>query len=216
MRILLASCNLELIKKYSRTGIFSGVITNPHVVAEEKRNPLELFKQVLDYVPYAYYPLDGGTIDKMLEEADRMLEIDAERIRIKVPATIEGFAVISRLVGQGVHVMATCVPTCAWMIFAIESGAKEFSPYSGMLQRRGLISKREEVIKMQRILDAQKYDVSICTGIYDVTDFPVYAEHGIRSCFVWGKDVEEFLTQPLVEEVVEGFRSSSETINTYY
>ena len=53
-------------------------------------------------------------------------------------------------------------------------------------------------------------------GIYDITDLPFFAEHGIDSCFIWGKDVERYLTQPLVDEAVESFKKSHKELKTYY
>jgi transaldolase len=36
------------------------------------------------------------------------------------------------------------------------------------------------------------------------------------SCFVWGKDVEKYLTQPLVEQAVEGFNADWESMKANY
>lgn len=207
MKFWLASSDLTLIEKTSRTGVFSGVVTNPAVVAEAKRDRVELFRDIVQLVDVAWYQLLADTEDKMLADAEKMLAIDPVKMRIKVPATRTGLGVMSRLTKQGLFVMGTCVPTRAWMLFAVAAGAKVIAPYGSMLQKRGITSKAEEVLKMQEILDRQAPDVEILTGIYDVTEIPFYASHGIRSCFIWGKDVDAFLNQPLADEAAQGFGS---------
>jgi transaldolase len=212
MDFWLASANLKQIEKYWKVGIFKGVITNPHVVAVEKKEPKKLFREICEIADIAYYQIDDGTADRMLRDAHDFIAINPDKMRVKVPATLNGFEVISSLSKGGSFVMATCVPTRTWMIYAAAAGAKAAAPYSGMIQRAGISAKTEEVIKMQYIIDAQKLDLEICTGIYDVTEIPLYASHGIGSCFIWEKDVDKYLTQPLVHQAVEEFKSDWEGI----
>lgn len=212
MDFWLASANLKLIDKYWKLGIFKGVITNPTVVAAEKKEPKKLFKEICEIADTAYYQIDDETATKMLRDAHDFIAINPDKMRVKVPATLNGFEVISSLSKGGSFVMATCVPTRAWMIYAAAAGAKAVALYSGMIQRAGISPKTEEIIKMQYIIDAQKLDIQICTGIYDVTEIPLYASHGIMSCFIWGKDVEKYLSQPLVRQAVDSFKLDWEVI----
>jgi transaldolase len=152
----------------------------------------------------------------MLEEAERMLAVDPERMLIKVPAPREGFGVIRKLSDQGREVMATAVPTNAWMILAAAAGARKVAPYSSMLQRAQIQSKMEGVLAMQRIIAAQGLEVELCTGIYHATEIPRYAAGGVRSAFIWEKDVETYLTQELVDQAVAGFEQDWETISGLY
>jgi transaldolase len=216
MDFWLASANLKLVERYLRLGVFKGVITNPHVVAEEKRNAKALFKEICEIAEVAYYQIAGGSAESMLREAEEYIGIHPQKMRVKVPATLSGFEVISKLSKRGHFVMATCVPTQAWMLYSFAAGAKAVAPYSSMVQRAGIVGKSEEVLKMQRTIDAQKLDVQLCTGIYDVTEIPYYALHGVASCFVWGRDVEKYLTQPLVEQAVEGFSADWEAMKANY
>lgn len=148
---------------------------------------------------------DEIDLKEMMVEAARMLEIDPHRIGVKVPATRAGLGVLRTLHDRGAEPMATVVPTATWLTFAVAAGARMIAPYGGMLQRAGLASKHDEVRRMQGLLDAQDADVQLCTGIYDATEIPTYARMGVRACFVWERDVDRFLTQPLVEEACEGF-----------
>jgi transaldolase len=84
-----------------------------------------------------------------------------------------------------------------------------------MLQRRHIISKMEGVFAMQEIIDTQGYDVEICTGIYDATEIARYAAHGIKSAFIWEKDVETYLTQDLADEAAANFNDDWTQINGY-
>lgn len=207
MKFWLASSDLDLIESTSRLGVFSGVVTNPAVVAEAKRDAVDLFRDIVPLVDVAWYQLLDGAEAQMLADAEKMLAIDPVKMRIKVPATRTGLGVIAKLTQQGLPVMATCVPTRAWMLFAVAAGAKVIAPYGSMLQKRGITSKAEEVLKMQEVLDRQGSEVEILTGIYDVTEIPFYASHGVRSCFIWGRDVDAFMNQPLVDEAAQGFGS---------
>jgi len=216
MKFWLATANLKRIEECLAYGIFEGVITNPAVVAEERTNPEVLFKEICRIAPRAYYQLEAGTREGMLEEAERMLAVDPERMLIKVPATREGFGVIRKLSDQDHEVMATAVPTNTWMILAAAAGARKIAPYSSMLQRAQIQSKMEGVLAMQRIIAAQELDVELCTGIYHATEIPRYAAGGVRSAFIWEKDLETYLTQELVDQAVAGFEQDWDTISGLY
>lgn len=215
MKFWLATANPKRAEECLAYGVFKGVITNPHVVAQEGRPPKDIFRDLCRIAPAAYYQLHAGDINEMLKEAETMLAIAPDKMRIKVPTTRNGLAVIRRLTDQGLHIMATAVPTSTWMVWAVAAGAVAIAPYSGMLQKRGILSKMEGVFAMQAIIDRQGYDVEICTGIYDATEIASYAAHGIRSAFIWEKDVETFLTQDLVDEAAANFDGDWAQINSY-
>ncbi|HEU5081687.1 MAG TPA: transaldolase family protein [Opitutaceae bacterium] len=215
MKIWLASADLKLLEEFLPTGVFAGVITNPKVVADAKRPAVELFRDICRIAPAAYYQLRDALPKAMLAEAEKFIAIDPQKMRIKVPATRSGLQVIRELAARDHPVMATVVPTGAWLIFALAAGARAIAPYGSMLQRRGLASKSEEVLKMQQIIRAQESTAEICVGIYDVTELPFYASHGVRSCFVWGKDAAAFLTQPLVNEAAAGFDNDWAALEKY-
>ena len=215
MKLWLASADMKLLEELLPTGVFAGVITNPKVVTEAAQPPLDFFREVCRIAPAAYYQLRDASAADMLKEADKFIAVDPKKMRIKVPATRAGFQVIHTLASRGHEVMATAVPTASWLIFALAAGARAIAPYGGMLQKRGLVSKADEVIKMQRIIEAQQSTAEICVGIYDVTELPFYAAAGVRSCFVWGRDASAFLTQPLVDEAVGGFQNDWRTLEKY-
>jgi len=215
MKFWLATANIERTEQCLAYGVFEGVITNPHVVAQEARNAKTIFRDLCKIAPFAYYQLRAGEVSDMLREAEEILAIDPDKMRIKVPATRNGLSVIRKLSDQSLPIMATAVPTSTWMVFAVAAGAVAIAPYSSMLQKRNIISKMEGVFAMQAIIDKQGYDVEICTGIYDATEIALYAAKGIKSGFIWEKDVETYLTQGLVDEAAANFDCDWEKIDTY-
>lgn len=212
MNFWLASANLRVVERHMALGIWRGVITNPAVVAAERRAPRALFGDLLTVADHAWYQLRDASTDGMLAEAEDMLSLDATRIGIKVPATRAGFAVLRALRAHGARPMATIVPTAAWLAFAVAAGATMVAPYGGMLQRAGIASKHDEVEGMQALIDAQGYDVQLCTGIYEAPEIATYARMGVRACFIWERDVDRFLAQPLVDEACATFAEDWETI----
>ena len=215
MKLWLATANPKRAEQCLAYGVFQGVITNPHVVAQEGRDRKAIFRDLCRIAPAAYYQLHAGEVADMLKEAEEMLAIDPAKMRIKVPATRNGLAVIRQLSDRGLPIMATAVPTSTWLVLAAAAGAVAVAPYSGMLQKRHIISKMEGVFAMQDIIETQGYDIEICTGIYDATEIARYAAYGIKSAFIWEKDVETFLTQDLVDEAADNFNEDWAKIDSY-
>lgn len=205
MNFWLASANPRAVARHMELGVWRGIITNPAVVAAEKRAPKALFTELVGLADTAWYQLRDAPFNAMLAEAETMLAIDAARIGVKVPATRAGLRVLRTLRDQGARPMATVVPTATWLAYVAAAGAVMAAPYGGMLQRAAVASKVDEVLRMQAVVDAQGYDLELCVGLYDPTDIPLYARSGVRAGFVWERDVERFFSQPLVDEACAGF-----------
>ena len=161
MKFWVKTANVKRALECIEFGIFEGVISNPGDVSLENMNPKILFKDLCGVSPKVYYQIKDGSVQEMTREAEEMVNVNPDKMLIKVPATRNGIAVIKKLSDQGLKVMATAVPTSPWMVFAISAGAVAIAPYSGMLKSRNIISKYEGVFAMQEIIDAQNYNVEI-------------------------------------------------------
>ncbi len=216
MEFWLATANVKEAEDLLAYGIFEGIITNPTIVVKEKCNPVEVFTKLSKVANVLYYQIGHNTVDKMMEEADKMLSIAPDKMRIKVPATKEGLSVIRKLSGQGQTVMATIVPTAPWMMLALAAGAKAIAPYSRMIQQAGISSKIEEILNMQQIIDMQHINVEICTGLYSATDMSFYASYGIKSGFIFPDDARNFLEQPLVEDAASVYNPDLTILHSFH
>ncbi|MFA5468545.1 MAG: transaldolase family protein [Sphaerochaetaceae bacterium] len=199
MRFYLASANLQEAEELLPLGFFDGIITNPTIVAQEKRDPREVFKELAPLAGRLYYQIADGSFEQMIKEGEMMTNVEPDKIRLKVPSTREGFAVMRYFSDQGLSPMATVVPTAPLMVLAFAAGAHAVSPYSRDVQKAAVSTKVEEIFKMQHIIDTQGIDGEICTGIYDVTDIGFYGAHGIASGFVFPKEARSFVQNAMVE-----------------
>ena len=61
----------------------------------ENVEPKILFKDLCGVSPKVYYQIKDGGVQEMVREAEEMVNIDPDKILIKVPATRDGIAVIN-------------------------------------------------------------------------------------------------------------------------
>lgn len=52
-------------------------------------------------------------------------------------------------------------------------------------------------------------------GFHDAAEIARYAAHGVKSAFIWEKDVESYLTQDLVDEAAANFEDDWAKIDRY-
>jgi glucokinase len=213
MNFWLASANPRDVARHMELGVWRGVITNPAVVAAERRAPKGAVHRArrarrprLVPAPRRLQRRDarGGrrhAVDRRRAHRHQGAR-DARRARRAARARRSGGAPDGDRRAHGDLARVRGGRRCG------DGGALRRDAAA-----RRIASKHDEVLRMQQIVDAQGYDLELCVGLYDPTDVPMYARAGVRAGFVWARDVERFFAQPLVDEACAGFADDWATID---
>jgi transaldolase len=134
MRIFLDTANIEHIKHGVRLGVISGVTTNPTLVAKEGcRDYRAVVREICGIVPgpvSAEVVVEGVT--PMLEQA-REIAGWAPNVVVKIPSTLDGLEVISRLKTEGIRTNMTLCFSANQALMGALAGASYVSPFVGRL-----------------------------------------------------------------------------------
>jgi len=133
MKIFLDSANIEQIKEAANWGILDGVTTNPSLVAKEKRNFVDLVRQIHTICDG---PISAEVVslkaEGMIEEARRLSKI-GKNITIKIPLTKEGLKAVKVLAGERIKTNVTLCFSATQALLAAKAGATFISPFIGRL-----------------------------------------------------------------------------------
>lgn len=121
-------------------GVFSGVTTNPLLLAREAAG-VDLETRIRAVLAASTGPvsveLTSEAQGAMLDEARGYRAWSPERICIKVPFTEVGLRVIAALSREGVSTNATCLMSCNQAYLAALAGASYVSIFSGRVRDMG-------------------------------------------------------------------------------
>jgi transaldolase len=138
MKLLLISTDLDDIRRSYRLGVFSGLASNPSLVAAAGLPSCRMVEEVLKLVPDpVFVQVSGLTTSDMLEEAQRLIDIAPQRVIIKVPVTANGVEAIHALVSGGATVAATAIYAANEALVAARAGAQYLAPYVGRIHDMG-------------------------------------------------------------------------------
>jgi transaldolase len=139
MALLLDSIDVDEITTAMELGIFSGVTTNPKLLAGVPRSEhLERLAEIARICPGSLYAqVDHGLADLMEHEALTLWEVAPGRTVIKVPMSREGLVLIGRLRPQKVPVCITAVFSAAQALLAGAAGASAVAVYVGRIDKGG-------------------------------------------------------------------------------
>jgi len=133
MKIFLDTANTVEIREAAALGLIDGVTTNPTLMAKEKRDPLEVLKEICSIVPG---PVSAEVIsleaDAMVEEALKLSRI-AGNIVIKIPLIREGLKAVGVLSRKGIKTNVTLCFSSSQALLAAKAGADYVSPFIGRL-----------------------------------------------------------------------------------
>lgn len=138
MKIFLDTAHLEDIKKWASTGLIDGVTTNPTHLSNEGNNPK---KHILAISTF----LSEGEISVEVTEQDpdavykqaKDIAALAPNIVVKIPCHKNYYAVIKRLVQEGVPLNITLVFTLVQGLMMCKLGVRYISPFVGRLDDVG-------------------------------------------------------------------------------
>ncbi|NLG24291.1 MAG: fructose-6-phosphate aldolase [Clostridiales bacterium] len=136
-RIFLDTADVSQIRDAVSTGIVAGIATNPNKMARAGRRYEDVVAEIRTFFdgPIAVEAISTET-DAIVAEALQLSNM-AKNLAIKIPATKQGIAAISRLVPQGVTTNATLIFNPGQALAAGLAGSPFISPFIGRAQRYG-------------------------------------------------------------------------------
>lgn len=131
MELFLDTANLTEIREAVATGLISGVTTNPALAAREGRNFSALLREILDGTTGPVFAEVIGTeTEAMVREGEALAAVD-DRVVVKIPAVMSGFAAVRQLREKGVRTAVTLVYSPAQALMAAVAGADYVAPFLG-------------------------------------------------------------------------------------
>ncbi len=133
MKFFIDTANIEQIKEAASIGVLDGVTTNPTLIAREKGDPIDIYKQICDIVdgPVNAEVLSLET-EGMLSEGRKLARLH-DNIVVKIPMTKEGLKAVKVFASEGIRTNVTLVFSPLQALFAAKAGASFISPFVGRL-----------------------------------------------------------------------------------
>jgi transaldolase len=185
VHIFIDSADIQSIEQALNTGYVYGVTTNPTLLQRANvriQQVPSLAKQIIGLGAHELHLqvyAENATV--MLQDAARLVEIDPERVVIKIPVTPAGLSASAQLVEQGVRVTLTAVYTVAQAVLAMSVGVQYIAVYLGRMRDDGL-DALALVGQMQRTLNAQHSSMQIlAASIRTPAEVEALAELGIAA-----------------------------------
>lgn len=213
MKFIVDYANLEQIKEIYSYYPVDGVTTNPSILAKEGKPPYEVLSEIREFIgsdAELHVQVVSLTAEKMIAEAEVILDKLGKNTYVKVPVTREGLKAIKELSSRGVNITATAIYTQMQAYLAGKAGAHYAAPYVNRIDNLGAdgvkVAKdihnifknnnlKTEVLaasfkNSQQVLELAEYGVGASTIAPDVIEGLIKIDAAILAVDVFKKDFE--------------------------
>jgi transaldolase len=137
MGIYLDSANPDDARRAQELGFVEGITTNPRLIAATNRPGLEVLADLVEiFDGHVFYQLTALTVETRTDEAWQAYQIRPDKVILKIPATTENLAMVSRLVPAGIECAMTAVYSPAQAFLAAQVRASFVIPYINRMNRQ--------------------------------------------------------------------------------
>ena len=215
MKFFIDTAEVSEIKAASELGLVDGVTTNPSLIAKSGRDFREVITEIAKLVDG---PISAEVISLdapgMLKEARDLVQINPERIVIKLPMTSEGLKATQVLTDEGVKTNVTLVFSAVQALLAAKAGATYVSPFVGRLDDIGH-EGLEGVEQIKTIFDNYGYMTEI---IVASVRSPMHVLNaglvGADICTIPYSVMQQLAKHPLTDIGIEKFLADWDKANT--
>ena len=215
MKIFLDTSEVDVISKHCELGLIDGVTTNPTLMMQAERDPVDVIKDIS-----ALFPDDSSisaevvadTAEGMISQAKQYYSI-SPNITIKVPCTEEGLKACNVLSAKNIPVNVTLIFSVTQAILCAKAGAKFVSPFIGRCEDNGL-SGIGLIESIRTIFDRNNIKTQILAASIRTT------EH-VTNAFIAGTDIvtlppsifEEMYKHDLTDQGIDQFDKDWKQVN---
>ena len=154
MKIFLDTSDVDLIRHHCKTGLIDGVTTNPTLMMQAGRNPVEVISEISSLfttVGSISAEVVADTAKEMIIQSEQYHSIN-ENVTIKVPCTYEGLKACKELSDKKIKVNVTLIFSLSQSILAAKAGATYISPFVGRCEDNN-ISGIELISSIRKVFD---------------------------------------------------------------
>jgi transaldolase len=216
VRLYLDTADREAAEDLLRTGLFTGVTTNPTILQRSGLG-VEDAPDIYEWAVAAgakevFFQAWGEDTATLVERGETLRRLGDEVV-VKVVASRAGSAACAQLSARGIPTLLTAVYAPGQAIVAAAAGATYIAPYLGRLNDAGR-DGIAEVTAMQEVLSATGSTTKILlASIRDVTSMVTLARRGVQ-CFTMGPDIAEgFFAESLTATAVQDFEDAVRTMS---
>ncbi len=202
MKIFLDTADVESIASRYKTGLVDGVTTNPTLIRKSGKDPLDVYRELVNLGLTDISMEVVGSVDKMYQEAMQLQAEFREVTTIKLPCTPDGLEVCKSLNDIGIRTNVTLIFSAAQAILAAKAGATYVSPFIGRyddnsisglelirsitsiyqvqdVKTQVLAASLRDVYKVSRAFYNGAHIVTMPTGIFDKMYNHVLTDKGL-------------------------------------
>lgn len=152
MALFLDSASVKDAQRAADLGFVWGATTNPALMAKAKREPADVIADFCELLPgTVFYQLTAHTLAEREAEALRVVNINPDKVGLKIPCTTENLGLLARLTDAGITCAVTAIFSAYQTYLACEAGAHYVIPYVNRCTRfqgegPGLVSETRAII----------------------------------------------------------------------
>ena len=137
MKFFIDTALIDEIKDCWATGLIDGVTTNPTLIKKAGRDPLDVYKSLIDLGIGDISMEVMGTAAEMEYDGMQLYTLFKESTTVKLPMTEEGLQACQRLSELGIRTNVTLIFNAAQALLAAKAGATYVSPFVGRIDDQG-------------------------------------------------------------------------------
>ena len=139
MKLFLDSADTDAIISRYKTGLLSGVTTNPTLIFKSGRHPQEVYWDLIKSgIEDISMEVVGDNEEELFSRAIGHAKEYGKHATIKVPCSVDGLKVCKRLSTVNIRVNVTLIFSPAQAILASLAGATYISPFIGRMDDNSL------------------------------------------------------------------------------
>ena len=139
MKLFLDSANTKDVISRFKTGLISGVTTNPTLIFKSGEHPQDVYWELIKAgIKDVSMEVVGDNEEDLFARAMGHVKTYGKHATIKVPCSVDGLNVCKRLSNVGVRVNVTLIFSPAQAILASLAGATYISPFIGRMDDNSL------------------------------------------------------------------------------
>lgn len=215
MKLLIDDAHIDNIKRLWETYAVAGVTTNPSILANVGKDPIEVLSEIRAFIGShadLHVQVIASDVDGILADAKAITELLGKNTFVKIPATPSGLKAMKLLTEKNIAVTATAIYTPMQAFLAAEAGASWVAPYVNRIDNMGYngIGVAKEI---QDIFDTNDLSCGVLAASFKNSQQVLeLAKYGIAAATVSPDVIDAFVKNAAIDAAVVAFEADWETL----